>query len=91
MLNDKAEIIWSNDDITTSRSISQMGNDKKFVDANEVSSVHGVNTEKNEGQRSTEAASSSSFLAVNSASRSHFIVIMLGQYISVGWLIFKFC
>ncbi|VDO76922.1 unnamed protein product [Onchocerca flexuosa] len=116
MLNDKAKIIWSNDDLTTSRPILEMINDNNFVDVDEISSVHDVNSEKNEGQRlrggtnghvfidrdtdisyyddggenPVEAASSSSFLAVNSANRSHFIILMLGQYISIGWLIFEF-
>lgn len=38
-----------------------------------------------------EVASSSSFLAVNSAVPSHLIFIGLAHLVALGWLIFVFC
>lgn len=119
MLNDKAEIIWSNEDIITSP-IPEMGNDdsEKFAedlpyeqDADPRRSTLNKQDERSRGgisehifiDRDTdisyydngsddlaETASSSSFLAINSANHSRFIIIMLTQYISLGWLVFIF-
>ncbi|EJW77370.1 hypothetical protein WUBG_11720 [Wuchereria bancrofti] len=118
MLNDKAEIIWSNEDMTTN-SVSEVDNDnsKKFDE--ELSSEHDADparsTINSKGERSrgqirghvfidrdtdisyydngsdnlVEAASSSSFLTVNSANRS--LIFMFAQYASLCWLIFKIC
>uniref|UniRef100_A0A1I7VF27 Uncharacterized protein n=1 Tax=Loa loa TaxID=7209 RepID=A0A1I7VF27_LOALO len=114
MLNNKAEIIWSNQDITTN-SISEMNNDdnKKFIQ--QLPSMYDVDSRRStlnsQGERSrseinghvfidkdtdisyydnaddnpNEIASSSSFLAVNSANR----IIMLAQYVLLGWFILK--
>ncbi|KAM3722781.1 Type II methyltransferase M.PvuII [Dirofilaria immitis] len=116
ILNDKAEIIWSNDDITTSP-IPETDNDNSFADRNEMPAVHNIDPGGSESERSTngisghvfidsdtdisyydnsnnnfaEDASSSSFLAANSAIHSYATIIILGQFLSVGWLIIKFC
>lgn len=118
MLNDKAEIIWSNEDITTN-SVFGMNNDnsKKLpeelssgLDADQVRSTINSEGERSRGQirghvfidRDTdisyydngsdnlvEAASSSSFLTVNSANRS--LIFIFAQYLSLCWLILKIC
>ncbi|KAL4003821.1 hypothetical protein ACH3XW_9195 [Acanthocheilonema viteae] len=120
MLNDKAEIIWSNEDVTTS-SISEMDSNNSEKFAEELPSDHDADLRRSalngQGERPRseisghvfidrdtdisyydnsndnieEGASRSSFLEANSANPSHLVVIMLAQFVSLGWLIFIFC
>uniref|UniRef100_A0A915PZX1 Uncharacterized protein n=1 Tax=Setaria digitata TaxID=48799 RepID=A0A915PZX1_9BILA len=117
MLNDKAEIIWSNEDITASPGqLSQMENDGDQNFGDPLVAGPRRNTINSQGQRSKdeisrhvfidkdtdisyydsgsnsliETASSSSFLASNSANHFCVFVIIFGHYLSFAWLFFKF-
>uniref|UniRef100_A0A0R3S2R2 CPG4 domain-containing protein n=1 Tax=Elaeophora elaphi TaxID=1147741 RepID=A0A0R3S2R2_9BILA len=120
MLNEKAEIIWSNEEITASSVQSETNNHKGHKFAEKLPSEYeddprrstlnsqgeeprsesnghvfigrdiDISYYDNDSDNPTETASSSSFLAVNSANASQPIIIMFMQFASLCWLIFIF-